>query len=89
MKEMMRMIKDTVYFRLEDIQARASENACESKRIVKIAEASNELSSFADELKELSELADKMDKLSDRVFNRYSEDFYSPTDTTVDEDYEF
>ena len=80
--------KDTVYFRLEDIQARASENACESKRIAKLAEGANELSSFADELKELSELADKMDKLSDRIFNRYS-DFYSPTDTTVDEDYEF
>ena len=80
--------KDMVYFRLEDIQARASENACESKRIAKLAKKTNELSSFADELKELSELADKMDKLSDRIFNRYS-DFYSPTDTTVDEDYEF
>lgn len=80
--------KDMVYFRLEDIQARASENACESKRIAKLAEASNELSSFADELKELSELAYKMDKLSDRIFNRYS-DFYSSTDTTIDEYYEF
>lgn len=42
------MIKDTVYFGLEDIQARASENACESKRIAKLAKKANELSSFAD-----------------------------------------
>ena len=80
--------KDMVYFRLEDIQARASENACESIRIAKLAKKTNKLSSFVNELNELSELADKMDKLSDRIFNRYS-DFYSPTDTTIDEDYEF